>query len=111
MRELSFYADNSLSPSLSWISAPDKHSDQLICAFLSDQSPRFCAPGFQPDIPIEYDYIAGISTKHLPGCRVFNYDPPACLRLLEPEYDKTSLYSWRKLYPGRRGIVGLWTGF
>ena len=89
--ELSFYADNSLSPSLSWIYAPDKHSDQIdYVLFYPTNRLDSALPALQPDIPIEYDYIAGHFDGNTSQAVAFYYDPPACLRLLEPDIDKNN---------------------
>jgi hypothetical protein len=41
----------------------------------------------QPDLPIQYDYIAGRFTGNTSQAVAFYYDPPACLRLLEADID------------------------
>ncbi|MBN2119093.1 MAG: hypothetical protein JW730_21165 [Anaerolineales bacterium] len=89
--ELTFYADNSLSPSLSWIYAPDKRSDQIdYVLFYPTNRLNSALPALQPDIPIEYDYIAGHFDGNTSQAVAFYYDPPACLRLLEPDIDKNN---------------------
>jgi hypothetical protein len=39
------------------------------------------------DIPIRYDYLAGQFNGNTSQALAFYYDPPACLRLLEPDLD------------------------
>jgi hypothetical protein len=86
--ELSFYADNSLSPSLNWIYAPENHSDQIdYVLFYPTNRENGELPELKPDIPIDYDYIAGHFTGNTSQAVAFYYDPPSCLRLLEPDLD------------------------
>ena len=87
--ELIFYADNSLSPSLNWIYAPDKHSDQIdYVLFYPTNRENFELPQLKPGIPIDYDYIAGHFNGNTSQAVAFYYAPPACLRVLEPDIDK-----------------------
>jgi hypothetical protein len=44
-------------------------------------------PALQKDLPIQYDYIAGRFNGNTSQVVAFYYDPPACLRLLEPDID------------------------
>ncbi len=89
--KLIFYADNSLSAPLNWIYAPDNHSDQIDYVFFYPTNRLEAAlPALQPDLPIEYDYIAGRFSGNTSQAVAFYYDPPACLRLLEPDIDKNN---------------------
>ncbi|HSL28635.1 MAG TPA: hypothetical protein VK900_05495 [Anaerolineales bacterium] len=86
--ELSFYADNSLSAPLNWIYAPDQNADRIdYVLFYPTNRLSSSLPALQPDLPIQYDYIAGQFNGNTSQAVVFYYDPPACLRLLEPEID------------------------
>jgi len=86
--ELIFYADNSLSAPLNWIYAPENHSDQIDYVFFYPTNRLDSSlPDLEPDIPIEYDYIAGRFNGNTSQVVAFYYDPPACLRLLEPDID------------------------
>ncbi|HEX2995251.1 MAG TPA: hypothetical protein VHP14_10520, partial [Anaerolineales bacterium] len=81
--QLTFYADNSLSPSLNWIYTPGKRSDQIdYVLFYPTNREEGELPELKPDIPIDYDYIAGHFTGNTSQAVAFYYDPPACLRLL-----------------------------
>jgi hypothetical protein len=85
---LSFYADNSLSPSLNWIYAPDKHSDTIdYVLFYPTNRLDASLPDLGKDLPIHYDYLAGQFNGNTSQTLAFYYDPPACLRLLEPDID------------------------
>ena len=86
--ELFFYADNSISAPLNWIYAPENHSDQIdYVLFYPTNRLGHSLPALKKDIPIQYDYIAGRFTGNTSQVVAFYYDPPACLRLLEPDID------------------------
>ena len=44
-------------------------------------------PALQKDVPIHYAYLAGEFNGNTSDALAFYYDPPACLRLLEPGLD------------------------
>ena len=86
--ELSFYADNSISAPLNWIYTSENHSDQIdYVLFYPTNRLGHSLPALKKDIPIQYDYIAGRFTGNTSQAVAFYYDPPACLRLLEPDID------------------------
>jgi hypothetical protein len=91
--ELKFYADNSLSAPLNWIYAPDQRSDQIeYVLFYPTNRLDESLPALQPERPIQYDYIAGRFQGNTSQAVAFYYDPPACLRLLEPGLDATNRF-------------------
>lgn len=86
--ELSLYADNSISAPLNWIYAPENHSDQIdYVLFYPTNRLNHSLPALKKDIPIQYDYIAGRFNGNTSKVVAFYYDPPACLRLLDPDID------------------------
>jgi len=85
---LAFYADNSLGAALNWIYAPQNHSDQIAyLLFYPTNRLGASLPDLQPGLPIQYDYLAGRFQGNTSQAVAFYYDPPACLRLLEPDFD------------------------
>jgi hypothetical protein len=91
--ELSFYADNSISAPLNWIYAPDNRSDQIdYVLFYPTNRLDASLPALKKDIPIQYDYIAGRFTGSTSQVVAFYYDPPSCLRLLEPDIDANNRF-------------------
>ena len=91
--ELFFYADNSISAPLNWIYAPENHSDQIeYVLFYPTNRLGHSLPALKKDIPIQYDYIAGRFTGNTSQVVAFYYDPPACLRLLEPDIDANNRF-------------------
>jgi hypothetical protein len=91
--ELSFYADNSLSAPLNWIYAPNSSAHQIgYVLFYPTNRLDASLPALQPDLPIQYDYIAGRFNGSTSQALAFYYDPPACLRLLEPDIDPNNRF-------------------
>jgi hypothetical protein len=86
--ELSFYADNSISAPLNWIYAPVHQSDRIdYVLFYPTNRLNSSLPELKLDVPIHYDYLAGKFDGNTSQALAFYYDPPACLRLLEPDLD------------------------
>jgi hypothetical protein len=86
--ELKFSADNSLSAALNWIYAPDNHSDRMdYVLFYPTNRIEHSLPRLEPDLPIQFDYVAGQFHGNTSQTVVFYYSPPGCLRLLDGEID------------------------
>ncbi|MBI3737450.1 MAG: hypothetical protein HY258_00185, partial [Chloroflexi bacterium] len=86
--ELQFYADNSLSPVLNWIYAPNLRSDQIpYVLFYPTNRVGGSLPGLEPGLPVTYHYWIGDFTGNTSQTVAFYYQPPGCLRLLDPEID------------------------
>lgn len=91
--ELAFYADNSLSAPLNWIYAPNSDADQInYVLFYPTNRLNSSLPALEKDIPIQYDYIAGRFNGNTSQAVAFYYDPPACLRLLDPDLDSNNRF-------------------
>jgi len=86
-----YYADNSLSAAMNWVYAPDNHSDQ-IGYVLFYPTTRFgnSLPDIGPDLPIYFDYLAGEFNGSTSQTLSFYYDPPKCLRLLDPDIERVN---------------------
>jgi hypothetical protein len=90
-QELSFYADNSLSAPLNWIYAPHTSADKIgYVLFYPTNRMDSSLPALQRGLPIQYDYIAGQFNGNTSQAVAFYYDPPSCLRLLEPDLDSNN---------------------
>ena len=86
--ELSFNADNSISAPLNWIYAPDTRTRQVGYVLLYPTNRLGASlPALQPGLPIRYDFLAASFEGNTSDALAFYYDPPACLRLLEPDLD------------------------
>jgi hypothetical protein len=85
---LDYYADNSLSSALNWIYAPDNHSQHIeYVLFYPTTRLRNALPELQKDIPIYFDYLAGEFNGNTSQTLAIYYDPPGCLRVLDPEIE------------------------
>ena len=86
--ELSFYADNSISAPLNWIYSPNHKGGKIDYVLLSPTNRlNSSLPALKLNIPIHYDYLAGTFDGNTSQALAFYYDPPACLRLLDPNLD------------------------
>ncbi len=85
--ELLFNADNSLSAPLNWIYKTSPGADMDYFVFYPTNRLGKSLPALEPGLPINYEYLAGRFTSNTSDALVFYYDPPACLRLLDPDLD------------------------
>ncbi len=89
--ELEFNADNSLSAPLNWIYAPETRTRQVGYVLLYPTNRLGASlPALEPGLPIRYDFLAASFEGNTTDVLAFYYDPPACLRLLEPDLDPTN---------------------
>ena len=89
--ELSFYADNSIGAPLNWIYAPDSKEIRFMLFYPTNRLDA-SLPALEKDIPIHYDYIGGQFNGNTSDALAFYYDPPACLRLLDPYLDANNRF-------------------
>ncbi|RME90797.1 MAG: hypothetical protein D6770_01695, partial [Anaerolineae bacterium] len=84
-----FYSDNSLSAALNWVYAPDLRDEGDIPYVLFYPTERLggSLPGLEAGLPVRYDFLAGTFTGSTSQVVTFYYQPPKCLRLLDPEID------------------------
>jgi hypothetical protein len=86
--ELQFNADNSLSAPLNWIYAPETRTRQVGYVLLYPTNRLGASlPVLEPGLPIRYDFLAASFEGNTSDVLAFYYDPPACLRLLDPDLD------------------------
>lgn len=85
---LNYYSDNSLSGALNWIYAPDNDSDHIeYVLFYPTTRLRTALPKLQSDIPIYFDFLAGEFNGSTSQTLAVYFDPPGCLRVLDPEIE------------------------
>jgi hypothetical protein len=90
--ELLFNADNSISAPLNWIYKTDSSTDMdYFIAYPTNRLGRSLA-ALEKNVPIRYDYIAGNFNGNTSDALAFYYDPPVCLRLLEPDLDSKNRF-------------------
>jgi len=86
--QLLFSADNSIGAALNWIYSPDNHGGDLsYLLFYPTNRLDSSLPALQPNIPIHFDYIIENFNGNTSDALAFYYDPPSCLRLLDPVLD------------------------
>jgi hypothetical protein len=86
--ELLFYADNSIGGPLNWIYSSNRIENGIeLALFYPTNRLGKSLTGLEPGLPVEYSYIAGDFTGSTSDTLAFYYDPPACLRLLDPDLD------------------------
>ncbi len=85
---VTFYSDNSLSGPLNWIySPPGKMEYILYFASVRTQPGRALGMGLQPGVDFEQYYLSTTFYGNTSQMVVLNFEPPACLRVLDPEID------------------------
>jgi len=87
---LKYYADNSLSPVVNWVYAPENHSDHVdyVLLYPTTRLRSEALPKLEPDLPIFTDYLAGEFHGNTSQVLAIYYAPPACLRILDPDVDR-----------------------
>lgn len=83
-----FYADNSLTGTLNWMYDPHSISGNMsYVVFYPTSRLGGSLPGFEAGLPITYDFISEVFHGNTSQTVSFYYQPPGCLRLLDPEID------------------------
>jgi hypothetical protein len=83
-----FYTDNSLTAPFNWIYAPDNTTSQMsFLLFYPDRRLGTTLPALEPGLPINVNYLAANFLGNTSQAVGFTYNPPACLRILEPDLD------------------------
>jgi hypothetical protein len=91
--ELSYYADNSISAAVNWMYDPDASADDINYAlFYPGNRLGGSLPSLELDTPVQYTYIAGFFNGNTSDAVAFYYDPPYCLRLLDPDLDSNNRF-------------------
>ena len=89
---LKFYADNSLSPVVNWIYAPNQRGEHInyVLVYPTTRLKSDALPKLEPDLPIFTDYIAGTFNGNTSQVLAIYFQPPGCLRILDPEIDRVN---------------------
>lgn len=85
---ITFYSDNSLTAPLNWIysrPADREHMDYVL--YFPSARLGTKLPDLVKDIPVEQDYLAATFTGTTSQAVAIFYEPPACLRVLDPQLD------------------------
>ncbi|MFH1185030.1 MAG: hypothetical protein V1755_08330, partial [Chloroflexota bacterium] len=85
---LPYYADNSLIGALNWIYDSDNRSAAMdYVVFYPTSRVGGTLPSLEAGLPIEYDFISEVFSGSTSQVLAFYYQPPGCLRLLDPLID------------------------
>jgi hypothetical protein len=85
---LPYYADNSLTAPLNWIYDPNNRSSQMdYVLFYPTSRVGGTLSGLQPGQAVTYDFIAEVFHGNTSQTLAFYFQPPGCLRLLDPAID------------------------
>jgi hypothetical protein len=81
-------SDNSLSAAVNEIYAPDNHSENMafMMYFASLRGDTYFK-GFKPGQNFSHNYLAAVFQGSSDQLLALNYDPPACLSILDAEVD------------------------
>jgi hypothetical protein len=91
--DLNYYADNSIGAPLNWIYGPEQSADQIryLLLYPTNRIGK-TLPNLDAGKPVNFNYLAGEFNGNTSDVLAFYYDPPACLRLLEPDLDKNNRF-------------------
>ena len=85
---LTYYSDNSLTAPLNWFWAPDNTSRQMAyLLYYPGQRLGRSLASLNAGVPIQVDYLAATFEGSTSQVVAVYYNPPACLRVLEPDLD------------------------
>ena len=85
---LAYYADNSMAAALNWIYGTDQVPERLEYALFYPTNRLYGSlPSLEPNLPIQFNFLAGTFQGNTSQSAAFYYDPPGCVRLLDPEID------------------------
>ncbi len=88
---LQFYADNSLTGALNWIYDPNNRSSGMdYVMFYPTSRQNGTLTSIEPGKPITYDFISEVFHGNTSESLAFYFQPPGCLRLLDPQIDSAN---------------------
>ena len=82
---VTYFSDNSLSGPLNWIYGREGEMDHILY-FASIRLNRGL-PDLKPDLAFEQNYLAKTFYGNTSQMVVINFEPPRCLRVLDPQID------------------------
>lgn len=87
---VTYFSDNSLSGPLNWIYSPPGEMNHILY-FISIRLNQGL-PDLKPGLAFEQNYLATTFYGNTSQLVVFDYSPPGCLRVLDPEIDEVNRY-------------------
>lgn len=87
---LEYYADNSLSPVVNWVYAPETRGEDIdyVLLYPTTRLRTDALPKLEPDLPIFTEYLAGQFHGNTSQVLAIYFMPPGCMRILDPEIDR-----------------------
>ena len=89
---LDYYADNSLSPVVNWVYAPEKRGEDIdyVLLYPTTRLRTDALPKLEPDLPIFTEYLAGQFHGNTSRVLAIYFMPPGCMRILDPDVDRVN---------------------
>jgi hypothetical protein len=84
---LRYFSDNSLVAPLNWVYAPDNHTPAMDYMFYYASVRADRSLKLEPSQPIYQGYLAADFTGSSDQLLMIDFQPPACLRVLDADYD------------------------
>jgi len=79
------YSDNSLTAALNWVYAPENRTQKMsYVLYYPSIRLGINLPALEKDLPLELDYLAATYQGNTSLAVAFYYNPPACLRVIDP---------------------------
>lgn len=82
---VTYYSDNSLSGPLNWIYSPPGEMKAIL--YFASVRVGKTLPSLEPGQTHEHYYVGPTFYGNTSNIVLFNFDPPGCLRVLDPEID------------------------
>ena len=98
---VTFFSDNSLTGPLNWIYSPPGKMNHIM--FWPSVRLGLAFPAFEPELPIEQNYLVMYFYGNTSRMVVADFSPPGCFRVLDPEIELEN----RFLSPLIRDVVPL----
>ena len=83
---MTYYSDNSLSGALNWIYSPEGRMDYILYYISVRLGGTF--PTLDPGYPVDQYYLSTVFYGNTSQVIVINYNPPGCLRVVDPDVDE-----------------------
>lgn len=85
------YSDNSLTAAMNWVFDPENRTQRMAYALLYPTvrvGANNLLPSLAPDLPVDLDYLAARFVGNTSQAVAFYYNPPGCVRILDPEVER-----------------------
>jgi hypothetical protein len=85
---VTYFSDNSLTGPLNWIYSPPGEMNAIL--YFASVRVGKTLPSLEPGQPHQHYYVGPTFYGNTSNIVLFNYDPPRCLRVLDPEIDEVN---------------------